>query len=317
MTSPDLQASDAIDDLDAAREQPSMASPNLKASDAIGALIFTGFAATTALGITLSLAGPWWLWLPGQLILAVALMQWFVLLHEAGHSRLFRRRALNTLAGHVAAYFTAIPFHPWRTVHAMHHRWTGWQDLDPTTAGLVPRPLARHERLIVDLCWKYWIPSSRCSTASATSGTSPASGGSSPATAAAMSSTSPCSSPPMPSPSGSSAPPPCSASSASPRSSASPSAIPSSSHSTTTSPNSSPPAARSARTHPPNKASTPAPSSSPAGSPPSCCCTSTPTSCTTATPACPATACTTSPTPPPTPAPPGAGSATRSGSRRR
>lgn len=143
MTSTDLQASDAN---------------TLKASDAIGALIFTGFAATTALGLTLSLAGPWWLWLPGQLILAVALIQWFVLLHEAGHSRLFRHRALNTLAGHVAAYFTAIPFHPWRTVHAMHHRWTGWQDLDPTTAGLVPRPLARHERLIVDLCWKYWIP---------------------------------------------------------------------------------------------------------------------------------------------------------------
>ncbi|MEZ4434744.1 MAG: fatty acid desaturase [bacterium] len=294
-----------------------MTSPDLQASDAIGALIFTGFAATTALGITLSLAGPWWLWLPGQLILAVALIQWFVLLHEAGHSRLFRRRALNTLAGHVAAYFTAIPFHPWRTVHAMHHRWTGWQDLDPTTAGLVPRPLARHERLIVDLCWKYWIPlfsvlyrlgnfwhlprlwrllprHRRRNVIDITlllaayAITLPLLG---PATVlrlfglAALVGLSLCD-PILPQ-----------------------------QHNHI--PNSSPPAATCAPTHPPSKASTPAPSSSPAGSPRWCCCTSTPTSCTTATPACPATACTTSPTPPPTPAPPGAGSATRSGSRRR
>jgi fatty acid desaturase len=29
---------------------------------------------------------------------------------------------------------------------ARHHKWTGWQDIDPTTASLVPRPLSRAER---------------------------------------------------------------------------------------------------------------------------------------------------------------------------
>lgn len=132
--------------------------PTLKPTNTLGTLILLGFATTTTLGLTLSVAGPWWLWLPGQLITAIALLQWFVLLHEAGHNRLFRHRTLNTLAGYLASYFTAIPFHPWRTIHAMHHRWTGWQDRDPTTASLVPRPLAPHETLIINFCWKYWLP---------------------------------------------------------------------------------------------------------------------------------------------------------------
>ena len=43
-------------------------------------------------------------------------------------------------------------------MHGRHHKWTGWQDLDPTTASLVPRPLGRAERTIVNTCWRLWIP---------------------------------------------------------------------------------------------------------------------------------------------------------------
>ena len=60
--------------------------------------------------------------------------------------------------GHVAAFFAAIPFECWKRVHGLHHKWTGWQDLDPTTTALVPRPLGRGERLLVNVCWKAWIP---------------------------------------------------------------------------------------------------------------------------------------------------------------
>jgi fatty acid desaturase len=43
-------------------------------------------------------------------------------------------------------------------VHGLRHRWTGWQDLDPTTASLVPRPLSSVEKLLLRTSWKYWIP---------------------------------------------------------------------------------------------------------------------------------------------------------------
>ena len=97
-------------------------------------------------------------WLAGQVLLGVALVQWFALLHESGHDTLFRTRWLHKVVGHVAGFFVGIPFESWKRVHALHHKWTGWQDIDPTTVALVPRPLGRGERVLVDVCWKTWIP---------------------------------------------------------------------------------------------------------------------------------------------------------------
>lgn len=97
-------------------------------------------------------------WVLGQLLIAFGLLQWFVLLHECGHGVLFRRRIFNRVVGHMAGFFCTIPFLSWAPIHAMHHKWTGWQDLDPTTASLVPRPLATGERLLMNFCWRYWVP---------------------------------------------------------------------------------------------------------------------------------------------------------------
>ena len=112
----------------------------------------------SALGITLSQHDAWPVWLLGQLLLCVSMVRWFAILHEAGHNTLFRNRRLNALSGHIASLFTVIPFYTWRSIHALHHRWTGWQDLDPTTEALVPRQLAPIERAIIDLCWRWSIP---------------------------------------------------------------------------------------------------------------------------------------------------------------
>jgi fatty acid desaturase len=98
------------------------------------------------------------MWLPGQLLLAFALLQWFIVLHECGHETLFRSAWINRWVGYVAAFFSVIPFHSWKKVHAMHHKWTGWQDLDPTTESLVPRELGRAERALANFCWRFWIP---------------------------------------------------------------------------------------------------------------------------------------------------------------
>jgi acyl-lipid omega-6 desaturase (Delta-12 desaturase) len=130
----------------------------LRPSDAAGTFVVIRCAAVTAAGLTLSLSSNLWAWLAGELLLAIALLQWFIVLHEAGHLTLFRSRAANLVAGHLAGFFALIPFASWRRVHGLHHVWTGWQDLDPTTAALVPRKLGSVERYALDWAWRLWVP---------------------------------------------------------------------------------------------------------------------------------------------------------------
>ena len=76
---------------------------HLRARDSAG-LGFVG-AAVSLTGLSLYLASQASLapWLAGQVLLALALVQWFVLLHECGHETLFRTRRLHRPVGHVAA----------------------------------------------------------------------------------------------------------------------------------------------------------------------------------------------------------------------
>jgi len=145
----------AADDSD---PSPAVRLDQLRPSNLVGIVFVAGCSALTALALALAATDLLALWLLGQVLLAFALLQWFVLLHEAGHNLLFRTRRLNRLAGHVAGFFALIPFPCWKVVHGMHHRWTGWQDLDMTTATLVPRPLSGVERVTVNVCWRLWIP---------------------------------------------------------------------------------------------------------------------------------------------------------------
>jgi fatty acid desaturase len=131
---------------------------HLRPTDAAGLRVVAIAAAGTITGLFLSFAGGWALWLCGQALLAVILVQWFVILHECGHETLFRTRRWHAAAGRVAAFFSLIPYHAWTRVHGRHHKWTGWQDLDPTTEALVPRPLGTIERTLVNICWRLWIP---------------------------------------------------------------------------------------------------------------------------------------------------------------
>src|SRR5205823_4389277 len=131
---------------------------HLRPTDRAGALTVLVVALTTGVGIALAVQPRVLPWAAGQLVLALALVQWFVVLHECGHDTLFRTRRLHPLVGRIAGAFAAIPYACWTRIHGRHHRWTGWQDLDPTTAALVPRARPRLERVIVNICWKYSIP---------------------------------------------------------------------------------------------------------------------------------------------------------------
>ncbi len=113
-----------------------------------------GFAA----GIGLAALGGPLAYAAGQLLLALAFVHAFVLLHEAGHDTLFNQRYLNRLVGHVAGFLCLIPFWNWQRIHARHHHYAGWQDLDATTASLVPRPISTWERRVINVAWATWLP---------------------------------------------------------------------------------------------------------------------------------------------------------------
>ena len=137
---------------------PSIAAcARLKASDSMGMLHTAGTVSLTIVGIVLTRFG-WFGWLAGQVLLSVAWVQWFIVLHECGHETMFQTARLNSLTGRIASFFSLIPWKSWKRVHGSHHRWTGWQDLDPTTASLVPRELGAAERGFINTSWRFWLP---------------------------------------------------------------------------------------------------------------------------------------------------------------
>jgi fatty acid desaturase len=122
------------------------------------AQILVVLTTSTAAALWASLQGSTLLWGVGQVVLSLCLVQWFVVLHEAGHRSLFRDKRLNLLFGVFAGALAIFPFFTWRSIHHQHHRWTGWQDMDPTTAVLVPDDLHPAARHIMNFCWFANIP---------------------------------------------------------------------------------------------------------------------------------------------------------------
>ena len=112
-----------------------------------------------ALALLLSFAGGWGCGSAGQVLLALMLVQWFVILHECGHDTLFRTRRWHAVAGRLAAILLAdsVPL-PGRASTAA------------TTSGPAGRTSIRRPRrscrgrsaapsaLLVNICWRLWIP---------------------------------------------------------------------------------------------------------------------------------------------------------------
>ena len=130
----------------------------LTPSNAAGAAFVLSGLTLVGGGVALATQTALLLWAIGQVLIGFGTLQWFCLLHEAGHGSLFRARALNRAAGHLAGILALIPFSTWRLVHAGHHRWTGWQDRDSTTESLAPRTRGRLERQLANLAWRTWLP---------------------------------------------------------------------------------------------------------------------------------------------------------------
>lgn len=90
--------------------------------------------------------------------LSCLLWGWLSVLHSAGHRAYFRSRFWNAVSGLTASLFILVPFYPWRYHHGMHHRWTGWMDLDPTSGDLPLEVPPREVLRGLNLMWKLWIP---------------------------------------------------------------------------------------------------------------------------------------------------------------
>lgn len=156
-SSTELPDTQSTSDLTTARPLPAEFA-HLKPTNASGAIHFAWAVGLTAVAATLSFSNQIGYWLVGQLLLAIAYVTWFCVLHEAGHKTLFRSSWLNWATGELAGVLALIPFHCWKFVHARHHYWAGWLDLDPTTSSLLPRRLSWFEKVGMNICWWLWIP---------------------------------------------------------------------------------------------------------------------------------------------------------------
>ena len=103
------------------------------------------------------LGGPIYYWI-ATFLLSVFFAQTFILLHECGHLNYFNGRITNKVFGQLFGLLSGIPFYTWRHMHNLHHRWTGWRDLDPTTEKTVKPGGSMITRIIVNTCWWLLIP---------------------------------------------------------------------------------------------------------------------------------------------------------------
>ncbi|MFZ1788577.1 MAG: fatty acid desaturase [Saprospiraceae bacterium] len=112
----------------------------------------------TALSIYLSFSTLWPIWMLGQLLLGINMLQWFFILHDLAHQSLFKSQAINAIIGHIASIICLVPYYPWLYIHNAHHKWTGWKEKDPTIPDIKVEQLTGFQKRLIDLCWKYWIP---------------------------------------------------------------------------------------------------------------------------------------------------------------
>lgn len=133
--------------------------PTYAASNTLALLHLLVPALLAAAGLWLTMKGDiWYVWLAGQIALGIFFFQCFILLHEAGHQSFFKSRWLNSALGHLCGFFSMIPFQSWEAIHALHHRWTGWRDKDPTTEGTVSPSFGPLLSGVVNVAWRVWFP---------------------------------------------------------------------------------------------------------------------------------------------------------------
>jgi len=144
--------------LDAEFDRLKREAAGLATSDRIAMAWVVHAAVLSTGGIWLSLTGNWLEWVVGQIIVACSMFNWFSIMHDCGHKHFFSNRWANDTCGWIAGTMIVFLYEQWKTIHALHHRWNGWVDKDPTSQGLArgaPHPTMR---IAMDWAWRLWIP---------------------------------------------------------------------------------------------------------------------------------------------------------------
>jgi omega-6 fatty acid desaturase (delta-12 desaturase) len=120
-------------------------------SNALGALQFLSVIAPIAgLWALIVLAAPLSLWLVAALtgVLSLFLLRGFVLMHDCGHTCLFRSPALNRIGGFLLGVLAGMPQPVWAENHRYHHTTNGnWAKYrGPLNVACVDDYLAMNER---------------------------------------------------------------------------------------------------------------------------------------------------------------------------
>ncbi len=130
----------------------------LKANNFKALLICASVLGSWVFLIYLSLTFDGAIWFLSQFLLAIVILQSFVLVHDLGHNNYFSSKPLNAFFGHLMSLPIMLPFYPWRAIHQGHHVWTGWKDRDPTQDQTKPKEHSEARKCILNFCWKFWVP---------------------------------------------------------------------------------------------------------------------------------------------------------------
>ncbi len=94
------------------------------------------------------------------LLFSLALVHFYLILHEATHSAVSKHTLLNDLIGQIFGWLILMPFLPRQSSHLLHHTWTGHPQRDPANNRMIQRfsviTQAQVKRL--EFVWKYWFP---------------------------------------------------------------------------------------------------------------------------------------------------------------
>ena len=131
---------------------------HLKPSIPLGLLTAFTTLALLGVGIYFSSLGAWSTWIFGQILMGIAFLRAFVMVHDLAHNAYFKSPLLNTLFGQVFSLVAFLPYFPWQSIHAGHHKWVGYKDLDPTMEQTVDLEQPTGKKRVMNVCWYLWIP---------------------------------------------------------------------------------------------------------------------------------------------------------------
>ncbi|MBK5416147.1 fatty acid desaturase family protein [Pseudomonas sp. TH31] len=110
----------------------------------------------------------WNLWLSSSIALkglalvlaGLAVIQIYLISHEALHGSASSNRKLNNFIGHFNGWLIALPFLVRRRYHMAHHTWTAHPVNDPENKSMIEKfsVMTRKQERTLEFMWKHWIP---------------------------------------------------------------------------------------------------------------------------------------------------------------